>query len=160
MNITMDMSFKEKSTWISLFSTVLIFGYYFINLIGLTELPDAQAKTAAGDLLMRAVILSVVVEIIFQGMLAATNHQAASLGDDERYKYYQYKANNIAYSILVTGVLVTLGRILFLEFNPAFDDHDSSLNIPLLTAHILMFSFILSEVVRFSCQLYYYRKGT
>ncbi|MFT6898677.1 MAG: putative membrane protein [Paraglaciecola sp.] len=47
----MDMSFKEKSTWISLFSTVLIFGYYFINLIGLTELPGAQAKTAAGDLL-------------------------------------------------------------------------------------------------------------
>ncbi|MFQ3235857.1 MAG: hypothetical protein ACI9C4_001420 [Paraglaciecola sp.] len=82
MDITIDMSFKEKSIWISLFSTVFIFGYYFINLIDLTELPDSQTKTTAGVLLMRAVILFVVVEIIFQGMLAATNHQPASSGDD------------------------------------------------------------------------------
>jgi len=156
----MDMSFKEKSTWISLLSTLIIFGYYFISLMGLTELPDAQAKTAAGQLLMRAVVLSIVVEIIFQGMLAAINHQTASSGGDERDKYYQYKASNIAYSILVIGVLITLGRILLLEFNPGFDDYNSRLNIPLLTAHILMFSFILSEATRFSCPLYYYRKGT
>jgi hypothetical protein len=97
MDIIMDMSFKEKSTWISLLSTLIIFGYYFISLMGLTELPDAQAKTAAGQLLMRAVVLSIVVEIIFQGMLAAINHQTASSGGDERDKYlfnFSYRSTN------------------------------------------------------------------
>lgn len=155
----MDMSFEEKSTWISLVSTVLIFGYYFVNVLNLGELPVTEAKLAAGGLLLQAVVLIVIVEMIFQGILAATNHQAAKLGSDERDKLYQYKANNIGYTVLVTVVMITLGRILILEFNPSFDEQNSSLQIPLLTAHILMFSFILSEVARFSCQLYYYRKG-
>jgi hypothetical protein len=55
--------------------------------------------------------------------------------------------------------MITLGHILIIEISPSFSSQNSSIEIPLLTAHILMFSFILSEVVRFSSQLYYYRKG-
>lgn len=155
----MEMSFEEKSTWISLVSTALIFGYYFVNILNLGHLPLGVAKLAAAGLLLQAAVFIVIVEIVFQGMLAATNHQAAKLGADERDILYQYKANNIGYTILVIGVMITLGRILILEFNPSFDEQNSSLKIPLLTAHILMFSFILSELARFSSQLYYYRKG-
>jgi hypothetical protein len=65
----------------------------------------------------------------------------------------------LGYTVLVIGVMLTLGRIIMVEFSPNFDGRNSSLEIPLLTAHILMFSFILSEAVRFSGHLYYYRKG-
>ncbi|MDC0603483.1 hypothetical protein OAP14_10780 [Aliiglaciecola sp.] len=155
----MDMSFKEKSAWISLFSTLGIFGYYFYNIALLHGAPAELAKEAALELLLKAIILSVVVEVIFHSVLSATNYKAAEFGSDERDKMYEYKANNIGYTILVIGVMLTLGRIIIVEYNPDFADHNSSMQIPLLTAHILMFSFILSEVVRFAGQIFYYRRG-
>lgn len=153
----MDMSFREKSIWISLVSTILIFGDYFLNLLSLSGLPVDVAKSAALGLFLRSIFLIIVVEIVFQGMLALSNRKAAELGADERDKLFEYKGNNIGYTILVIGVFITLGRIVFLELNPEFIQDSGLLNIPFLTAHILLFSFILSEVVRFSGQLYYYR---
>lgn len=153
----MDMSFREKSIWISLVSTILIFGDYFLNLLSLSGLPVDVAKSAALGLFLRSIFLIIVVEIVFQGMLALSNRKAAELGADERDKLFEYKGNNIGYTILVIGVFITLGRIVFIELNPEFIQDSGLLNIPFLTAHILLFSFILSEVVRFFGQLYYYR---
>jgi hypothetical protein len=154
----MNMSFREKSIWISLIATLLIFGDYFLNVISLGGLPADAAKTAALGLSLRALFLIIIVEIIFQGMLAVSNRKAAELGADERDKLFEYKGNNFGYTVLVIGVFITLGRIVFLEINPEFIEQTNWLTIPLLTAHILLFSFILSEVVRFSAQLYYYRR--
>ena len=46
----MNMSFREKRIWISLISTLLIFGDYFLNIIALGNLPEQVAKTAALEL--------------------------------------------------------------------------------------------------------------
>ena len=43
----MDMSFKEKSHWISLVSTICIFGYYFYSIVMLTGIPIEEAKEMA-----------------------------------------------------------------------------------------------------------------
>jgi hypothetical protein len=155
----MNMSFREKSIWISLISTLLIFGDYFLNIIALGNLPEQVAKTAALELSIRAFVLIIIVEIIFQSMLAVSNRKAAKLGADERDKLYEYKGNNFGYTVLVIGVLMTLGRMVSLEISPEFIEQFKVLDIPFLTAHILLFSFILSEVVRFSAQLYYYRSS-
>jgi hypothetical protein len=92
-------------------------------------------------------------------MLAVSNRKAAKLGADERDKLYEYKGNNFGHTVLVIGVLMTLGRMVSLEISPEFIEQFKVLDIPFLTAHILLFSFILSEVVRFSAQLYYYRSS-
>jgi len=155
----MNMSFREKSIWISLVSTLLIFGDYFLNIISLSSLPADAAKAATLGLSLRALFLIIIVEIVCQAMLAASNRKAAELGADERDKLFEYKGNNFGYTVLVIGVFITLGRIVFLEINPEIIEQSTLLNIPLLTAHILLFSFIFSEVVRFSAQLYYYRSS-
>jgi hypothetical protein len=155
----MNMSFREKSIWISLIFTLLIFGDYFLNIIALGNLPEQVAKTAALELSIRAFVLIIIVEIIFQSMLAVSNRKAAKLGADERDKLYEYKGNNFGHTVLVIGVLMTLGRMVSLEISPEFIEQFKVLDIPFLTAHILLFSFILSEVVRFSAQLYYYRSS-
>ncbi|MEP4890949.1 MAG: hypothetical protein ABJV04_13045 [Aliiglaciecola sp.] len=155
----MDMSFKEKSHWISLLSTVCIFGYYFYNIVMLEGVPAEEAKDVAKSLLLQAIVLSILVEAVLHGMLAATNHKAAEMGADERDKLFEYRGNQVGYTILVVGVVITLGRIITIEYNPEFVDHYSSMQIPLLTAHILMFSFILSEVARFAVTLFNYRRG-
>ncbi|MFT6268054.1 MAG: hypothetical protein ACJAVV_000859 [Alphaproteobacteria bacterium] len=155
----MDMSFKEKSAWISLLSTVSIFGYYFYNIFMLIGEPPEMAKEAAKDLLIQAVFLSIVVEATFHTVLASINRKGAEIEGDERDKSYEYKANSLGYTVLVVGVVITLGRIITLEYNPTWGEHSRSVHIPLLTAHMLMFSFILSEIVRFAGQIYYYRRG-
>ena len=154
----MDMSFSEKSAWISFTSTLLIFGYYFFNVLGLSGTDGEAANHAAVMLLAQAIVLTIIVESVFHGMLAATNHKAAELGADERDKTYELKASKIGYAILSTGVIIVIGRMIILELNPDFADHNSSLQIPMLTAHMLMFSFILSELARFGMQILYYRK--
>ena len=154
----MNMSFREKSIWISLISTLLIFGNYFLNVISLGGLPEEAAKAAALGLSLRAIFLIVIVEIIFQGMLAVSNRKAADLGADERDKLFAYKGNNFGYTVLAIGVFISLGGSVLLEINPEFIAQSNLLKVPLLTAHILLLSFIFSEVVRFSAQLYYHRR--
>jgi len=154
----MNMSFREKSIWISLISTLLIFGNYFLNVISLGGLPEEAAKAAALGLSLRAIFLIVIVEIIFQGMLAVSNRKAAELGADERDKLFAYKGNNFGYTVLAIGVFISLGGSVLLEINPEFIAQSNLLKVPLLTAHILLLSLIFSEVVRFSAQLYYHRR--
>lgn len=155
----MDMSFKEKSAWISLISTVGIFGYYFYNILMLVGEPSEFAKEAAKDYLIQAVFLSIIVETVFHIVLAATTRKTTEIDGDERDKSYEYKANSLGYSVLVVGVVMTLGGIITLEYNPTWATHNRVLQIPLQIAHILMFSFILSEIVRFAGQIFYYRRG-
>ena len=87
----MNMSFREKSIWISLISTLLIFGDYFLSVIALANLSEAVAKTTALELSIRAFVLIIIVEIIFQSMLAVSNRKAAKLGADERDRLYEEK---------------------------------------------------------------------
>ena len=153
----MDLSFKEKSTWISLITTLGIFTYYFYNMVLLKNIPVETAQSMAIILLIKAVVMTVIVEATLQGILAMSNHKAAMLGADEREQLFSYKANGLGYKVLVVGVMFTLAHLLLAELKPAWSMHDSMLTIPLLSAHILMLAFILSEIVRFTSQLFYYR---
>lgn len=121
--------------------------------------PPEIAKEAAKDLLIQAVFLSIVVETFFHAVLAATKRKNAEVEGDERDEMYEYKANSLGYSVLVVGVVITLGHIITLEYNPSWGQHPRVVHIPLFAAHILMFSFILSEIVRFASQIFYYRRG-
>ncbi len=155
----MNMSFREKSIWISLISTLVVFGDYFFNIISLVGMPEELAKTIARELSIRALFLIISIEIIFQGLLAVSNHKAAKFGADERDKLFDYRGNNIGYAVLVIGVFLTLGSIVVLEINPSLIEQFKVMKMPLFTAHVLLFSFIFSEVIRFSSQLYYYRSS-
>lgn len=154
----MDMSFKEKSAWISLVSTLLIFGYYFYHVFGLTNLPTEEAKSVIAGLALKAIILIIIVESVFHGMLSMTNRKAAERGADERDKSIELQATSYSYWVLTIGVMFCLGRMVILEFNPEFSEH-RSFQMPFLTVHILLFSFILSEVIRFAGQIVLYRRG-
>ncbi|WJG09229.1 hypothetical protein [Aliiglaciecola sp. LCG003] len=153
------MSFKEKSTWISLISTLAIFGNYFYRVFELQGVPLEISKVAIVGLMINTVVLIIIVEALFHSMLAATNYKAAKMGADERDKLIEYRGNSIGYSVLVVGVLATLIRMIATEYNPEIASNEHSFGIPMLTAHILMLTFILSEVARFSGQIFYYRRG-
>lgn len=155
----MDLSFKEKSAWISFVSTLLIFGYYFYQLLHLRELPEVQALQVANELLFKTIVMSIIVETVFHSMLAATNRRAAEMGGDERDELFELKANNYGYWVLGVGVV---GAIVHLQMQvnmPDFEPITHSLALPSPTAHILLFVFILSELVRFGSRIVIYRRG-
>ena len=153
------MSFTEKSIWVSLISTICIFGYYFINVLSLGSMPLEQANIVAVQLLFQAVVTTVVVEIILHTVIAICNPNDAQQPSDERDKLYKMRANSIGYSVLILGVMLTLGHILLGSFFPDFKGQNTAATFPLLSAHILFFSFIISEVARYSSQVFFYRKG-
>ncbi|MDP5030151.1 MAG: hypothetical protein NWQ54_06100 [Paraglaciecola sp.] len=155
----MDMSLKEKSTWVSLISTIGVFGYYFYGILGLVGLPVEVALDNALSLAIKIITIIVMLEIIFQSLLAVSHHREANLGNDERDKIFNDKSHRISYVVLVIGVFVTLGRIVIVEYNPSFTAELNSIQIPMLTAHILLLSFILAEVARFISLIFYYRRG-
>ena len=155
----MNMSFREKSIWISLFSTLIIFGNYFFNIFTLHELPAEAAKLAVLGFSIQAFVFIIVVEILLQSALTIYEHKMALLDADERDKLFEYKSNKLGYSVLIIGVFITLGLIILLEINPQIVNQIEVLKVPLLTMHFLLFSFIFSELCRFAAQLYCYRSS-
>ena len=155
----MDISFKERCVWVSFLVTLWIFGDYFFNLLGLSDLPAEQGKESALDLLGRAVLFVTILEIVFHSIIAATDRKEAEMGGDERDKSIAQRANQYGYYVLSTGVIFVVGRMMLVEAFPRFADENSSIYVPMLTAHILLFSFILSELIRFGAQIWFYRRG-
>lgn len=141
----MNMSFQEKSIWISLVSTILIFGYYFTQAISVFKNPDVH-KTNLIGLFVGVIFLVVIIQIISQSILALVNRKEAEKGEDERDHLIKLKATRMSYFILVFGVWVTGISMLILPS-------------PLVMANIIMFFFILSEIAGFTSQLLHYRRG-
>ncbi len=141
----MNISFQEKSIWISLIVTLLIFGYYFIQSVIVLKNPLSDSSELIG-LFIGTIILTVIIQVVLQIILAITNKKEAVQGKDERDNLIKLKAFRISYFILVIGVWVTGMSMLILAS-------------PFIMANVIMFFFILSEVAGFVTQLFYYRRG-
>ena len=141
------MSFKEKSIWVSLIVTIIIFGFYFV--FAFTTIKNNSAEAARTSLLgifIGTIILITVIQIILHIVLAITFRNEAVKGEDEREKLIELRATRISYFFLVAGVWIS-GLSLF--FAPS----------SILIANIILLSFILAEIAGFTSQLYFYRRG-
>jgi len=141
----MKMSFQEKSIWISLISTILIFGYYFTQAISVFNNPDVHNTNLIG-LFIGIIILVVIIQIASQTIVAIVHRKEVEKGEDERDNLIKLKATRISYFILVFGIWITVISLLIFQST-------------LVMANIIMFFFILSEIVGFTSQLFYYRRG-
>ncbi len=141
----MNMSFREKSIWISLAATVLIFGYYFANAFSALTSFNADNRGLIG-LFIGVVVLMIIVEVVLNIILAIASRNQAAEAEDERDNLIRLKCIRISYLVLVFGVW-TVAMSLLLSASPV------------AMANIIIFFFILAEIVGFSTQLLYYSKG-
>lgn len=142
----MNMSFQEKSIWISLVVTTIIFGYYFVKAFDVFLNPFSN-NPGLVSLLMGVVILTIIVEIILQTILSIFSKKEASAGNDERDKIIKFKSFRISYFILIFGAWVAVISLLVPKSTTLF------------MANIIIFFSILSELFGFVTQLIYYRRG-
>ena len=155
----MNMTLKEKSTWLSLAATLVVFGFYPIRVFGIdmNSLSEQETIDIAMGNLSSAILYIIIIEIIFQSLIAAAGSKAEVEGD-ERDRLIALRANNSGYWVLSVGVVITLGQLLLPHALGIESSIKAFFPIPLFEVHLLLFVFILSEIVRFTHQIVQYRK--
>ena len=146
-----DLSFQEKSTIASLLATFVVGVWYSLALM---SLPGGGLGVPVSVLgyTVGAVVLIVVIEIVLLVAIAIATRDVTS-SEDERDRLVKQRAASAAGWFLSFGVVTTIGQILVTDaFTPNGAD-------PMVTAFLLMATFVLSELLRFSLQLFFYRRG-
>ncbi len=143
----MDMSYGEKSAWVSLATMVAAYAWYF------SEYGPALAagELVFGDIfgaLIGLVILIVIVEVILHvalGLDIARSGADAEVTGDERDALIEVRANSISSYVLGAGAITGI--------------FCAALQTPVVTAHVLLLSLVAAETVKLVTQLVYYRRG-
>ena len=148
------MSFREKTAWACLLSTVAVYLPYFTYVFWLAvwgELTIGLALSA----FIGAVVIQVAIQIGFGVGIAIWTKQEPK---DERDRAIDNRAVRIAYYVLVTSCFVAIPHIygLVLIVNP----HEivTVFTVPIF-CQLLLFCFVIAEVTRFTVQVIGYRKG-
>ena len=132
------LSFKEKSLWVTLVSTIAIFGYYFARALQLDDVP-----AVAGVLFAGVVIVFAALHAVVHAALALHRRPERT---DERDRLVSAKASQISYVVLMTGVWGALG-VAAMQLGTYW------------VAHAALLAIMLGEVSNCAAQLIYYRRG-
>ncbi len=138
------MSFREKSAWIAVVTYGAVFGAYFFLLWQAWD--DAHGQGLSIGLMVTAVIAFVVVVTTLTVIAALFNPKAANAPADERETLIDLKSERIASYTLSVGVVCLIGGLL-LGWNAY------------LVANLLLASMVISELVKASAQIVYFRGG-
>ena len=138
----MNLSYREKSIWGSLATTLVVYGYYFANVFSGTR--PSQINRIALVRLMSAVFVIVVIEVVYHIVIALTSRVEPK---DERDILIEGKAYRNAYFLLVADLFMLMGAIVLIGLTP------------FLTVNLLLLSAVVSEIVKSLTQLFFYRRG-
>jgi TRAP-type C4-dicarboxylate transport system permease large subunit len=143
---SLNMTFEEKSTWVSLGILLFVFTGYFSQVFeGLVT--DTLNKTEIAGLFIGAVVTIVVLQIALHIVIAIFNVRDTDQPKDERDKLFAMKAGNISGLVLGIGVLIIAAQTILSNLNA------------LWVANLLLFIVLVSQVVSDVLRLFYYRRG-
>lgn len=136
---SIGMTFREKSLWVTLVSTVVIYVYYFWRAIQLGDTDPGHL----GELFLRVVISMIVIQTVIQAALAIHRRPEAR---DERDRLIALVSTRNSYYVLTTGVWVAL-TVCAMSVATVW------------IAHAALLAIVVAEVTRCTTQLIYYRRG-
>ena len=137
----MEMSFREKSAWISLILILAVFGPYFW-LVGRSF---AGANHVHGGTQFALILLFVVLEIVLHVAIAFQSPRDARAPKDEREDLIDLKATRTAFYVLFAGALISIFTLHF------------PINTWTLSQFVL-FSIVVAELVKFASQIVFFRR--
>jgi hypothetical protein len=152
------MPFREKLAWISLTSTLLIWGSYFVE-IGLDAAAGRLETGALLGLFVGRVILSVVVEVVLATAAALLTPKEANARADEREQLIALKATNAAYGVLSFGAVIAAVTGALVAVRGAGLLPQTEADVAFVSANGVLFALLLAEVVRSTFQIVGYRRG-
>lgn len=157
------MSYKERSTWISLAILVYIWLEYFSDIFSLQSAGQLTVE-AVNSLLLTVVVKTIILEIILQIVLAIIDHKDANYAADERDNLINLHGSRNGYAILSLGAFMIVFHTVFpsiatMTFLPSLPFESLSLPNEYNIMHLVIIFALIAEVVKFCTQLFFYRRG-
>jgi hypothetical protein len=143
------MSFREKSAWVCLVSTLVVFVPYFL-MVAIIDM--------AGALKMGAIVGLLIAAIFVQGAIAAAAMIAVAIHSgadnaDERDRAVDLLSFRNGYFVLSVSLVSAICVMVFAP--PAWAAH---LTVP-LASQVFFGCFVAAEVVKYATQVVCYRRG-
>jgi ABC-type transport system involved in multi-copper enzyme maturation permease subunit len=154
------MSFREKSAWVSLVTTLGIWGYYFLLLTRGIASGDPSGGRFLG-LFITCTMAVVTMQVILYIILAIHSPKDAESYPgpmDERERLVDYKATRNAFAVLnLLAMTVAIATPVVGMTGPAWlrDPGNDGL---LLIGSGIFFAIVAAEVVRSGSQIFYFRR--
>lgn len=150
------MSWRERSAWISLVSTSVVFGAYFWHVLGLMRHETVIARPA-----LVAFLIAGVVVVAINALLRVVT--ALALGverADERDAAIDARATRVAYTSLVGTLFFAFATIALLGALQT-PSAEGKVLLPTFTTatQFVLFMCVLCEVLRYALLIVGYRRG-
>ncbi|MGH7725056.1 MAG: hypothetical protein ACREOU_06460 [Candidatus Eiseniibacteriota bacterium] len=148
------MTTREKSAWISLLITGLIYVPYFTNAYDMLRAETIDPGDMLG-LFIGAVVLQTLLHIVFEIALAIIARKEPT---DERDKAIENRATGNAYWFLSISTSITLLVGLF-ALVLAVTPLEARFHVLAFATQLLLLCLVAAEVVRYVTLIYSYRHG-
>lgn len=151
------MSYKERSIWVSLAITLYIWFNYFSELYWSAQ-QNSLTTSSMQSALLTVVVMTIVLEILHHIVIAIIDNKNANYDEDERDKQISLIGSQNAYYILSFTTITAVLHLLFPVMSQGLVD---ALNLPseYVLINIIIFGALSAEIIKFSTQVFYYRRG-
>lgn len=139
------MPYREKKAWITLVVLFAISAIYAVLMVRAYHVPEPNFNSL-GHLLLGAFIVFAVLEVTLLFVAAKLSPLDPKVPGDEREWFIELRANRIAYFVLI--ILVILATF------PTIHTHGGNWGF----GNLYLGALVIAEMVRFSMQIYYFRK--
>jgi archaellum biogenesis protein FlaJ (TadC family) len=138
-----NMSFREKSTWISFVLLLAISIPFFTQVL---RIENGRASSEASfHLFLALVIVFIVGEIVLHAVIVMQSPRDARAPKDERERLIDLKAMRVAFFVLMTGALLVVVLV-----------HFPVDRFQILQA--LLLAVVVAELTMLGARLVYYRR--
>jgi hypothetical protein len=150
------MSNRKVSISVSLVSTLLILGYYLVNLVPMFQQGDLNSEEIfrlAGIVIIASIALNIIGNILTMIVIniihaiQTRSEEEVRMIDDERDKLIGLKGTQVSYAVFSVGVLIAM--LTFVFGQPA-----------LLMFSLIIFFSLLAEIIGDLSQFYFDNKGS
>ena len=138
-----NMSFREKSTWISFLLLLVISVPFFYQFLRIES--GRTSSEASFHLFLALVIMFVVGEIVLHAIIVMQSPRDARAPKDERERLIDLKAMRVAFFVLMTGALLVIVMV-----------HFPVDRLQILQA--LLLAVVVAELTMLGARLVYYRR--
>jgi len=138
------MSFREKSTWVLLAVTIIVYGWYFATTLG-GALGSGTPPVVDNVRLFGAVVVMVILSVVAHIVIAILPPKEADAAD-ERDRLIELRGDQRGGSVMTVALFSTLG--LALAGASVF-----------WIAHAALAGLVVSELVKAVTKLIDYRRG-
>jgi len=142
------MSFQEKTRWVGLAVNLVVWSWYFTQVVTLLRagIADEPARFAGLGLMITVVVASTVIWVVAATAIALHRPSEADTHLDERERAIARKAGASAYTLLSLGLVLAIGGSYtgWSHF---------------VTVNAVLFAFILAECARHVLEIVDFRRG-